>query len=137
MSIADVVFHALSVDPVVGPMLTTPAKGKDGAVVRIYPLVLPEDVVVFPAISYHVISAPQSRTQTSELARPRIRLNCWGSTYAQSVDLSQKVVAALNRRQLGATVASAVMDAWSDQRDPDSGLYWRPVEFLMWTEEAV
>lgn len=99
---------------------------------RAYPLVLPQEPVL-PAISYQRISDPPIRSQTGISARnPRVRFNCWDRTYDGAVALEEALIAALDSRAFGPAEVKSIYDGGLDDRDPDTGLFRRIVEFLMW-----
>jgi hypothetical protein len=63
---------------------------------RIYPLLLPTEVVL-PAIDYSFVGGSSASTfDTTGTQKYRVEVNCWGETYADSVTLRAAVVAALN-----------------------------------------
>lgn len=99
---------------------------------RVYPLVLPQEPTL-PAIAYQRISNRVERSQGGISAiNPRMRLNCWDRTYDGAIALEEVLIAALDSRPFGPAGAKSIYDSGLDDRDPDTGLFRRIVEFLMW-----
>lgn len=99
---------------------------------RFYPLVLPQEPVL-PAISYQRISSAVVRSQAGISAQnPRMRFNCWARTYDDAIALEAALIVALDSRPFGPAGAMSVYDSGLDDRDADTGLFRRIVEFLMW-----
>lgn len=108
---------------------------------RVYPLELPQGVTL-PAITYQRISGPRVRSQSgpSGLAHPRIQLNCWARDYAGAVQLADVVRRALDgyRGAMGSTIVQAsFLDNDLDGHEPDTGLWRRTLDVILWHEEAV
>jgi hypothetical protein len=63
---------------------------------RIYPVELPDECAM-PAIEYKILSGPTQPTfSTGGISKLRVQIDCWGSTYADAVNLRAAVIATLH-----------------------------------------
>jgi hypothetical protein len=77
-------------------ILSSPAPIQEICGSRIYPLVLP-DAVVLPAIHYAFVGGSSTSTfDTRGSQKYRVEVNCWGETYGDAVTLRAAVAAALD-----------------------------------------
>lgn len=130
MSVA-AVHGVLSTDPAIVALVAS----------RIYPLALPatpelDPKTGLPAITLQLISAisVESQDGPSGLARSRVTVNAWGSTYAEAT-----AVAAAARESLGRAAGGTVQGAFfanaRDLYDQELKIPGRSIDFLVWHEE--
>lgn len=95
---------------------------------RVYPLLLPQDLMIYPAIRYQRISTPRSQYRTLDglagYASPRIQIDCWDLTYDGVIAVSQAVYGLLEG--FHGTVGGLRVDAISTEDEatdvePDVG----------------
>lgn len=96
---------------------------------RIYPLVLPQDVVL-PAITYTRISGGQvsSLDGYSGLENPRIQVDAWAASYSGVKDLAAKIVTAMN----GSATFSATILSDTDFFEDETKIYRVSLDFSAW-----
>lgn len=103
---------------------------------RVYPKRLPQQASL-PALTYTVIDDPgeHSHDGASNLAHPRVQVDCWGSTPLQAAQLDDQVRAVLDGYQgpMGTLSVHGAMrqDARQDD-DPDTGRYWVSADYIVW-----
>lgn len=99
---------------------------------RIYPVVLPQDVVL-PAVSYRRLSGPRSSAMGSDpgLAHPRFEVNAWAREYLAAKNVKEQIRAALQRWR-GTVSGVEIIDTFIlDERDlyePTTLMYQLPVD---------
>lgn len=97
---------------------------------RVYPIRLPEPAT-FPAITYMQVSlTTAARSQSGLVITPRMRVNCWATSYDAAQALAVQVVSALDGRLLNTD--KWVLDSDMDMLEPDTGIYRRILEFFVW-----
>lgn len=107
---------------------------------RVYPMTLPQGAV-FPAITYQRVGgAPEfSHDGGSDVARARMQLDCWSTTYGDAASLGLAVKQALSgyRGPMGATpdVAARITNAM-DLDEPELSLRRRMLDVALWHKEA-
>ena len=76
---------------------------------RIFPLVLPTDVIL-PAIDYRIVASTAKATfDTSGTLRFRVEVNSWATQYADAWTLRDAVISTLNRWSDGSTSIQFLM----------------------------
>lgn len=99
---------------------------------RIYPLTIPQESDM-PAIAYSRISNPQRRTQDgAHLWSPRYQFDCKGKTYDDADAVAEALIADLEGKRFGSLKLVLEDGAGPDEREPDTGLFTRRVELLIW-----
>jgi hypothetical protein len=85
---------------------------------RVYPEVLPQRPT-YPAIVYQRVTTARVRSfdGPSGLARPRIQLDCYGSTYAQAKAVAAAVRLALDHKTFDAGLVHVQGAFLEDERD--------------------
>ena len=106
---------------------------------RLYPARLPQGVTL-PAVTYQWIARVASVTYegAADLARGRIQIDCWATSYAAMVSLAKAIRAALSgyRGAMGATpITNARVVNEVDLPDPEPALWRRMVEVVLWHRE--
>jgi len=89
-----------------------------------------------PAIVYQRISTPPGLA--AGYLEPRVRLSCWGLTYAAADALAAQVRSALDHYHgaLGAVHALSWVDSERDDHDPETGYYRRIVEVRVFYQKT-
>ncbi len=110
---------------------------------RVYPLVLPHNAAL-PAIVYQRISTPRITNQqgSSGLARPRLQLKSWATTFEAAYAVADAVRRSLDgfRGSLGSAsgniggVAIRSDNEFADY-DPDMQLHCILQDYLIWHNE--
>jgi hypothetical protein len=100
---------------------------------RIYPVTLPQGVTL-PAIRYMQIDNPPelSHSGSSELSHPRIQLTAVASTYATAEAIAEALKLALHGSQRWGPGCVSWIASDVDGYEPETGLYMRHVDVLMW-----
>lgn len=107
---------------------------------RIYPMRLPQGATL-PAITYQVVfgTSTYSHDGDEDLGRRRFQLDCWASTYADSMNVAEAVRAAINGHDgpMGSTaqVNGRVINIL-DLPEPELAIWRRMVEVQLWHQEA-
>jgi hypothetical protein len=97
---------------------------------------MPEDIsnnLITPVVVYTMISGPTDKTQTSFVRNPRYRFDIFGSSKPQVIAVQEELIKAIDHRP-GIGI-SAVFDGEEDISEPESRLYHRMVDFLIWDQE--
>lgn len=95
-------FSRLSTNAGLAAVLTSP-----GGAVRVYPLRLPEKIVL-PALTYQRVSGTRDSTFGEDwMAMGVFQFDCWAGTYAEARSLADLVLAAIQRADF--TAASVVV----------------------------
>lgn len=98
---------------------------------RVYPVVLPTSPK-FPAATYQLVSEDQEATQDGPgMAQPRYRFKVWAESYAQLDPITLALKAAFNARR-DTPFQSSFVDGSVEDRDFQTGRYWRVVDVLGW-----
>lgn len=127
------IFSRLSTNAALASALTSP----DG-VVRVYPVRLPETLVL-PAVSYQRISGARDSTFTEDWrAMGVFQFDCWATTYAGARSLADLVLEALQRSDFvlaGVTVLEALVQSERDLYEDAARLYRVSVDLeLQWRD---
>lgn len=103
---------------------------------RVYPVQLPQEATL-PALTYQRISGPRTHTQNgvSILARPRIQVDCWASSYAGAKAVATQVRLALDGHKAAGEVWASVLDNDIDDLDAETGRYRVIMDVLFWYQE--
>jgi len=114
-------------------MLTTAGSATAALIgLRLYPVAIPQEAEL-PAIAYHRVSNPVGRNQAGgKLFSPRYQFDCRGKTYDDALALEDALVADLEYHQFGSVRQVHHTGAGPDDRDPDTGLFTRRVELVIW-----
>lgn len=101
---------------------------------RIYPLTLPSDALVLPAVTYQVVSASAEYTLAGALiGEKRLQVDCWGARYldAKNVQLVilQTLVGFAGLLPNGYGVRSVAQGMELDSFENDARIYRCMVEF--------
>ncbi len=91
---------------------------------RIYPMQLPQNVML-PALTYQRISGPRVHGVGGRpiLARPRIQIDSWATSYANAKVLSAEVRAALDGHRAAEDAWGCILDNEIDDYDAETGRY--------------
>jgi hypothetical protein len=100
---------------------------------RIYPLVAPQSVQA-PYCTYQKISSGRqySHSGFSNLSRPRMQVSCFAPTYLQAKAVAIQVIAAIEAWPGSGSVQAAFTENEQDLYDPDTKLYYIPVDFFVY-----
>jgi hypothetical protein len=91
---------------------------------------LTDDVTKLPAVSYFIVAPSVEHNQQNYLRTPRYRFDVWGTDLDQILTAAGQIINALDHKQgLG---FSALFQGEIDVDDPDSRLFHRVLEFLVW-----
>lgn len=125
MNIAETLFGHLTANAAVAEWIDS----------RCYPIRLPQEPVL-PAITYQRIDAPRIVTHSGggALVASRFQISCWAATYAEAIELAERVKAAFGNwhRAYGGT---AIVQTQADLYEPDTGVYHVPVDVILWYRE--
>jgi hypothetical protein len=115
-------YSVLKADPTVAALVVS------GGVTRIYPLEVPQDVVM-PAVVYQRIASAPEVTLDGDagLDAVRVQVSCWAATYAGAKELAAAVRAAVNASNL-----RAVTEIEIDDRDTETRQYRVIIDFRIW-----
>jgi hypothetical protein len=99
---------------------------------RIFPVVMPQDVVL-PAVSYQRISADPANTLAgaSGLVNAHIVINSWSRNYDEAKALALEIRTAMNTASTFKSLLTNELDGY----DPDVSLYVVSQDFSVWGEE--
>jgi len=108
---------------------------------RIYPLTIPQGEPL-PVITYSVVATDEDNQEgdADTLARARVQLDCWATTYKQANDLARAVRLALptttgaigsgTNRVEGVSIIP--IETGRQLYEPDTGYYRVMLEFYVW-----
>ena len=90
-----------------------------------------------PAVTYTMISAqrPSNADSPAIVTGQRIQIDCWGSTYAQAVNVFEAIRKRLNGKSSGDIIV-ALLDNEREFYEPEPELYRRSADFMVWSAEA-
>lgn len=99
---------------------------------RIYPLRMPQKAKL-PAIVYRRVSTAPVHQQggAGTLARHRFQIDCWSHSYAEVLELADRVRQALEGRR---SIGASFLDNVQDDYDEEAMLYRRSVDVMVWEE---
>lgn len=106
---------------------------------RVYPVYLPQSPI-YPAITFQRISGPRVRSLTgpSNLAHPRIQVDCWAATYNAAKELADAVRIAIDGYS-GAmgdhTVYGAIVETDRDFYEPEALVARITLDIILWHDE--
>ena len=113
---------------------------------RIYPLMIPQGEPL-PAITYSVVATDEDNQEgdADTLARARVQLDCWATTYKQANDLARAVRLALPTTTgaigSGANRVEGVsiipIETGRQFYEPDTRYYRVMLEFYVWFPTTV
>ncbi len=114
-------------------VLTSDATIKNRVNTRIYPVVMPQDVIL-PALSYQrVATDPINIIEGfTKLENPDVVINSWSRNYDEAKILSAEVHAAMNAARLFRCVLTNELDGY----DPEVSLYVVSQNYSCWNLEA-
>ena len=101
----------------------------------VYPNMLPQEPA-YPACTYFCVDAVPLINQDGDglLDHGRWQVSCWATTYAGAVALATAVRAAM-RGWRAAYGVPAQFAGWNDVPQPETGVYQRAVDFMIWHRE--
>lgn len=110
---------------------------------RIYPIKLPQQTT-FPALTWQRLSTVRTTYLGSVtldkgytgIARARFSFITWGDVYADVVTVADAVRSVLMRLALVGPIGENTVEQEFDQIDPESGLYQRYMDIMIWFKEA-
>jgi hypothetical protein len=100
---------------------------------RIYPMQLPQNVVL-PACTYQKISGARTHSSsgTSILARPRVQIDTWATTYTDAKAVAAQVRLALDGHHGTGSAWASILDNEIDDYDPVTTRYRVICDILLW-----
>lgn len=112
---------------------------------RIYPFALPPTSAI-PAITYQVVTAIGSDTHDetpgSTLAQNQILVIAYATSYAGAIQLAKAIFSTLQGFKGvitsgtdNFTYQAVLRTSKRDDRDSETGLFWRTQEFSIWAQE--
>lgn len=109
-------------------------------VARIYFVMLPQEPT-YPAITIDLISGDPGNTlsELPALVWSRVRVNCWGRTFAAAHALALLVEAALNGQKItvsGLLIRSVVADGMQSLYEPEVEAHYISQDFRIWHQPA-
>lgn len=103
---------------------------------RIFPMVVPQGVAAFPALTYSRVSGHRiyDLSGYSGLENPHIEIACIATDYAGAKDLSTRVDTTMR----GATGFKSILVDDRDDNDPDiwPGMFRITLEFSIWNQDT-
>lgn len=114
-------------------VLTSDVTIKNRVNTRIYPVVMPQEVVL-PAISYQRVSSSPENTLEgfTNLENADVVVNSWARNYDEAKVLAAEVHAAMDAARLFRCVLTNELDGY----DPDISLYVVSQNYSCWNTEA-
>ena len=102
---------------------------------RIYAQKLPQ-AATFPSLVYNRVSTQRtySHSGDSNMTSPRIQYSCFAETYEEAKDLAEQIVSEMSgfKGTAGSsTIYSTFVDNELDLIDPESKLYFIPVDLMI------
>lgn len=113
---------------------------------RFFPMVLPQDQAIFPALVYQKISGPEvsSHQGSSGLAHPRFQFRVWAKTAIEAFDGAGFVRSALFGYSGTVAVAGGSVDVNAiliedgrDDYDENRKLFGRSIDVVVWHNDFV
>lgn len=85
---------------------------------------------IFPAVGFFIVAPGVEQNQQNFIRNPRYRFDVWGENKDQILTVADAIISALDHRSgLG---FSAVFQGELDVDDPDTRLFHRVLEFIVW-----
>lgn len=98
---------------------------------RVYPMLLPQSPTL-PAVTYSRVSTTHMYAHEGNvgLAHQRLQFSCWARTHKEAAEVSLVVRQSLEGRVVGVGFADNEIDFY----EPDTKLYHRALDMIIWNE---
>ena len=107
---------------------------------RVYPIRIPQNPT-YPALAYQRISTPRimSHSGASKLAKPRIQLTLWATSYSSLKTLSEALRALLvgyRGTVGGVSIQALFFDSERDEYDTETQIFQRFIDLIIHHSEV-